>query len=138
MAEIDVDFDTRRRERITALHERRAIPAEAKEDAERRAELSQRRLAQVRQLARERELELARARELLELKTVRATLDGFVVERYGEPGEYVEDQPLLRIAALDPLTVHALLPLRHFGRVEVGMTAEVQPEGWEGPPRRAR
>jgi len=73
-----------------------------------------------------RELKLAQAQ--LEQRTIRATLDGVVVERLAAPGELVDQKPLLRIASIDPLRVDVLVPAAAFGQVEVGHTANVVPE----------
>lgn len=135
---INVEYDARRHDRVASLYDRNVIPINDVEDAAREAELSRWRLEQVRDLQEIRRLELARAEELLAQKTIRATIDGFVVERYKTVGEYVEDQPIVRIAATDPLRVEAILPVRYFGSIRPGMSAEVQPETLDGPPRTAR
>ena len=46
-----------------------------------------------------------------------------VVERYVSPGEYVDGQPLLRVAQIDPLRVEVIIPAQIFGRIIPGMTA---------------
>jgi RND family efflux transporter MFP subunit len=135
---INVQYDERRQERVESLYDRNVIPINDVEDAARNAELSRWRLEQVRDLQDIRRLELARAEELLEQKTVRATIDGFVVERFKSVGEYVEDQAIVRIADMDPLRVEAILPVRFFGVIRPGMRAEVQPETLGGLPRSAR
>lgn len=73
-----------------------------------------------------RELEFAAAQ--LEQRTIRAPIAGVVVERFLSPGEYVEQKPVLRIAAIDPLRVDVLVPAAAFGRIEPGMTGKVVPE----------
>ncbi len=73
-----------------------------------------------------RELEFAAAQ--LEQRTIRAPITGVVIERFLSPGEYVEQKPVLRIAAIDPLRVDVLVPAAAFGQIEPGMTANVVPE----------
>jgi multidrug efflux pump subunit AcrA (membrane-fusion protein) len=51
-----------------------------------------------------------------------------VVERYVSPGEYVDSQPLLRVAQIDPLRVEVIIPAQIFGRIIPGMTATIVPE----------
>ena len=51
-----------------------------------------------------------------------------VVERYVSPGEYVDSQPLLRVAQIDPLRVEVIVPAQMFGRIIPGMTAIIVPE----------
>ena len=51
-----------------------------------------------------------------------------VVERYVSPGEYVNTQPLLRVAQIDPLRVEVIVPAQIFGKISPGMTATIIPE----------
>ena len=44
------------------------------------------------------------------------------------PGEYVNTQPLLRLAQVDPLRVEVIVPAEMFGKIEPGMTATIIPE----------
>ncbi|MDH4051589.1 MAG: efflux RND transporter periplasmic adaptor subunit [Rubrivivax sp.] len=73
-----------------------------------------------------REVELASAQ--LAQRVVRSPIDGVVVDRYMAPGEYIEQKPLLRLAAIDPLRVDVLVPAAAFGRVNVGEQGMVVPE----------
>ena len=73
-----------------------------------------------------REVDLAAAQ--LEQRTIRAPIAGVVVERFMSPGEYVDQKPVLRLAAIDPLRVDVLVPAAAFGQVEVGMKGSVVPE----------
>ncbi len=73
-----------------------------------------------------RQVQLARAQ--LAQRTIRAPFAGVVVERYLEPGEFVDQLPVLRIAALNPLRVDVLVPASEFGRVKTGARATVFPE----------
>lgn len=73
-----------------------------------------------------RELDLATAQ--LEQRTIRAPIAGVVVERFMSPGEYVDQKPVLRLAAIDPLRVDVLVPAQAFGQVQVGMRGRVVPE----------
>ncbi len=73
-----------------------------------------------------REAELAAAQ--LEQRTVRAPITGVVLERLMSPGEYVDQKPMLRLAAIDPLRVDVLVPAAAFGQVSVGMQGRVTPE----------
>ena len=73
-----------------------------------------------------REVELASAQ--LEQRTIRAPIAGVVVERFMSPGEYVDQKPVLRLAAIDPLRVDVLVPAAAFGQVDIGMSGRVVPE----------
>jgi RND family efflux transporter MFP subunit len=74
----------------------------------------------------QREVELAAAQ--LAQRNISAPIAGVVVERFMSPGEFVDQKPILRIAAIDPLRVDVLVPAAAFGQVEVGMKGAVMPE----------
>lgn len=82
--------------------------------------------AQERRTLPTRELDLAAAQ--LGQRTIRAPIDGVVIERYMAPGEFVDQKPVLRLAAIDPLRVDVLVPASAFGQVSVGQRAAVVPE----------
>ncbi|MCP3869785.1 MAG: efflux RND transporter periplasmic adaptor subunit [Gammaproteobacteria bacterium] len=71
------------------------------------------------------ELELKRMEAAYEEHFVRSPIDGVVVVRYLNPGEFAQAQPIVRIAQLDPLNVEAVLPANAHGRVREGMQGSV-------------
>lgn len=73
-----------------------------------------------------REVDLAAAQ--LAQRSIAAPIAGVVVERYMAPGELVDQKPILRIAAIDPLRVDVLVPAAAFGQLEPGMKGRVMPE----------
>jgi len=81
--------------------------------------------AERRKLA-QREVELAAAQ--LAQRHITAPIAGVVVERFMSPGEFVDQKPILRIAAIDPLRVDVLVPAVAFGQIEPGMKGNVMPE----------
>lgn len=74
----------------------------------------------------ERELHLASAQ--YRQRTLRAPIAGVVVERHMALGEYVDQKPVLRIAAIDPLRVDVLVPASAFGALRPGMSGTVRPD----------
>ena len=74
------------------------------------------------------QLELEHAQEVLSQRYLKSTVDGVVVERMKSPGEYVADQPVLKIAQIDPLNVEVFAPIELLGSVFVGMQMEVKAE----------
>jgi len=73
-------------------------------------------------------LELQKARAILNRCSIKSPISGVVVERYVSPGEYVDSQPLLRVAQIDPLRVEVIVPAQVFDRIIPGMTATIVPE----------
>ena len=71
------------------------------------------------------EQEQREAQAKLEIRTIRSTIDGVVVERFLSPGEYVGEDPIMRIACIDPLYVEIVIPAEKFGIIKKGDRAEV-------------
>jgi len=71
------------------------------------------------------ELQLREAQAKLEIRTIRSTIDGVIVERLLSPGEYVGEDPIMKIACLDPLYVEVVIPAEKFGMIRRGDKAEV-------------
>jgi RND family efflux transporter MFP subunit len=138
LSKLNLEFDSRRKDRIANLYENNSVSIQNKEDAELAAELSQQRLQEAAERERIRELELWRSKELVEQKVIRSPGSGFVLKKFKSAGEYVEDQPIVRIAQLDTLNVEVIAPMDMFGKIRAGMTAQVYPEGFEGKPRTAQ
>ncbi len=74
------------------------------------------------------ELEYQRALMVRQQRSIRSPVEGVVVERFKAVGEYVENEPLLRVAQLDPLYVEVIMPVDYLGRIAPGMQAEVTPD----------
>jgi RND family efflux transporter MFP subunit len=82
--------------------------------------------AQERRKLAQREVDLAAAQ--LAQRNITAPIAGVVVERFMSPGEFVDQKPILRLAAIDPLRVDVLVPAVAFGQIEPGMKGSVMPE----------
>jgi RND family efflux transporter MFP subunit len=82
--------------------------------------------AQERRKLAQREVDLAAAQ--LAQRSIGAPIHGVVVERFMSPGEFVDQKPILRLAAIDPLRVDVLVPAVAFGQIEPGMKGQVTPE----------
>jgi RND family efflux transporter MFP subunit len=113
-AEARVDFGQRKVERNTELHKKKLISVHEKDELETEV-----------QLARLQQIE---AREQMELRTIRSTINGVVVKRSGAPGEYVGEDPFLTVARIDPLNVELVISVEYFGAIKEGVTARVMPD----------
>lgn len=130
------DFGTRtlaRNERLTGddAVSRQALDQVRTEAAIAALQLKQERESQV--LAR---LEAARARAQLERRLIRTPIAGHVIQQLHEAGEYVDAEPVYRVAQLDPLYVEVIVPIDYLGTLERGMSAGVTLSlpGFEGRP----
>jgi membrane fusion protein (multidrug efflux system) len=74
-------------------------------------------------------LEAKRAQSLLNQRTIKSPIDGIITSRKMSPGEYVrDDSQIVEIAQINPLYVHAWLPVKMFNQIQSGTLATVVPE----------
>jgi len=78
--------------------------------------------------ARLLQLEMRETEQRLKRRSIDSPIDAVVVERLFSPGEYVHEDPILRLAQIDPLRVEVAIPIRLYGKVRVGMVGKVT---WE-------
>ncbi|MEM1340782.1 MAG: efflux RND transporter periplasmic adaptor subunit [Pseudomonadota bacterium] len=117
-----------REERLSTLIERGIGTKEELEDAQAavRVAESEIRLAEMR--LRAAQVEMKRAEAVLGQRTIVSPIDGLVLDRMLDTGEYADrDSAVIRIAQLDPLHVEAFLPIDMFARLKPGDTAQVRP-----------
>ena len=74
-------------------------------------------------------LQLKQAQEQLKLRRITSPINGVVVERDKDPGEYVETEPLLTVVSLDPLNVEVVVPAEQIGAIKKGMRGKVSTVG---------
>lgn len=121
-------FANRMHARVEELFNGEAISAEKNDQAASQVTLARALLQKAmenRELAR---LDLERAKAMLNQRTIKSPISGIVIERFVAPGEFVDNQPLLRVAQMDPLRVEVILPADMFRKIMPGMTADVVPE----------
>lgn len=123
-----MEIDQRTQERLSSLAARKVASQQDRDRALRDARLSMWRARQAQDDQRLNRLEMLRAAANLEQRIIRSPIDGVVMARLRNVGEYVDDQPVLRVVKLDPLHIEAILPMNLFGSIEPGMTATVVPE----------
>ena len=127
-AKAAMDFSVRNLKRIRDLYKKKAIPYHRLDEAETEATVVANKLQQAKDNQTLAVLELKIAEQLLARRTVYSPIDGVVIQHYKSAGEYLEDEPVLSLAQMNPLRVHVLIPVALFGKIKVGMRAEVIPE----------
>jgi len=123
-----LSFASRSLERMQDLYEREAISPQTKDKAETEASMARCFLQKAKEQRMLDKLELKRTQAMLDLRTIRSPMAGVVMEVYVSPGEFIDEQPLLKLAAVDPLLVEVVLPATLFGSVEIGRKALIVPE----------
>ena len=121
-------FAERAHERINDLFAKKAISSQKMDEAYTEMTTARQRLQKAEEEKQLAEMELKQAEAMLAQRYVKSPISGIVVDRYISRGEFVDNQPLLRIAQIDPLRVEVIVPSHMFGRIKPGMTATVLPE----------
>ena len=121
-------YDWRNQKRLNELHKKQAISTDEIDRAKTETRVAQHKLQQAEENKRLAGLELSRAEETLKRHTIRSPIGGVVAERYLNPGESVEDRPVIKVVQIDPLRVEVVLPVDRFGAIAAGQQATVVPE----------
>ena len=112
LARARVEFGQRKAVRNEDLYKKELISIHEKDEMDTEIQISS--------------LQLKQAEELLKLRRILSPIDGIVIERERDPGEYVETEPLLTVVNLDPLNVEAVAPAELFGKIKKGMSGKVK------------
>ena len=136
-AKMDVDIKSRKAEmqfrkntlkQVAELYHKKLASQREYDDANTLSIVADVELEKARELKHLAALELQRTEEVLKLRSIHSMVDGVVIEVIKSPGEYVEEQPVMKIAQIDPLFVEMIVPESLMGTVEVGQQLKVSTE----------
>lgn len=131
-----LDYARKKVARQRELHNQNFVAAQARDEAETEWQLAESELREATETREVSQREYRRALELLKQRVLRSPFDGVVMDRMLNPGDLAESgtgrKPILTLAQIDPLRVEVVLPVQAYGRLKVGMTGEVSPEGFGG------
>lgn len=127
--EVSLARNIEKHERAVKLSSQKFVSPDELEELKSAVDLARLELETERDNQRLAEIELKRTEAQLEQRVIRSPIDGVVVRRYLNPGEFAQAQPIVRIAQLDPLNVEAVLPGDAYGSVAVGMHARMRLHG---------
>lgn len=122
------NLNERIQKRTDELYAKKMIPSIEQDKAQTAAAVAEMDLMEAKENQKLAKLDLERAIKLLDRRSLKSPINGVVVEVYKSPGEYVEQQPVLKLAQIDPLNVDVILPLAMINKIKKGMQAEVMPE----------
>jgi len=123
-----VEFGDRRYVRTLEMFKRELVAIKDMDEAETAKYLAEFELLDATEEKRMSKLDYERAKSILELKTIRSPVNGVVVERLLNSGEFTKQAPIVRLAQIDPLRVEVIVPVAMYGRIKLGQMAEVHPE----------
>ena len=110
------------------LHRQDTVPAQQVDESRARYQIAHAPLTRALQNQELQQLESKRAQRLYAKRILTSPVDGVVVAQLAFAGEFVCDNPVMRVVALDPLRVEVMLPARLFATIKVGDTARLYPE----------
>ncbi|MEW8301018.1 MAG: efflux RND transporter periplasmic adaptor subunit [Candidatus Thiodiazotropha sp.] len=128
LQEVSLAYGRRQLSRVKELHEKNLSSFQDFDKVETETRLTRYRLAQAKENKFLAELDLKQAEALYNRHTIRSPIGGIVVERYLNPGESVEERPIIKIARINPLRVEVVAPITLLGKVKTGQLALVTPE----------
>lgn len=114
--------------RLENLYRQKMIPLQQRDEATARQQIAKAALVQALENQKIQQLELQRAQRQYDRRILTSPVDGIVVAQLAFVGEFVYDNPVMTIAALDPLRVEVMLPARLFGSIASGDVARLYPE----------
>ena len=127
--QVRVAYLAQQADRIEALAARNAVTKTTAREARLEADLVDKELDQARLAKRLAALELADARARLDQKILRSPIDGVIVEKLLNPGEYRDGEThIASIAKLDVLHVEAFVPISYYRHLSIGQSLRVLPE----------
>lgn len=131
-AENKIEFSKRKFQRRRDMHADNLMSGQDKDEAESELKLAEAELYLVKENKQLARIEWQQQSSLLNLRTIRSPFNGIVVDQFLYPGEVVEPsadkKPILKLAQIDPLRVHVILPIAQFNKVKPGMAAEITSE----------
>src|SRR6266853_1545956 len=131
-AENKIEFSKRKFLRRMQMAAENLMSTQDRDDAEAEYKLAEAELLAAKENKQIAHLEYQHQNSLLALRTIRSPFDGVVADQLLYSGEVVEPtgskKTILKLAQLDPLRVHVILPMAAFRKVILGMNVQVNPE----------
>jgi len=133
-AKMDVDIQSRKAEwkfkdsvlaQVAELHHKKLASRRDYDDAKTASIVAKIELKKAQKLKYLAVLELRRTEEVLKLRSIHSMVDGVVVEVMKSKGEFIEEQPIMKIAQIDPLNIEVIVPEQLIGSVEIGKQSKV-------------
>ena len=132
MAESKMAFSKRKLNRRQELASEKLMSVQDSEDTESELRVAEAELQIAKENRQIAKLELQQQNSLLDLRTIRSPVDGVVVDQGAFQGEIFEPGSnkkfIIKVAEMNPLKVHVILPKNLFGKLEHGMGARISPE----------
>ena len=126
--ESKLNYNLREQKRMEQLHDQALIAFEALDESRTNSALALLELEEAKENKRLAELELKRSVEVVNRMSIYSPITGVVMNRFLTSGEYVENQPIMELAQINPLNIEVFAPVKLLGVIKVEMRADVSPE----------
>jgi RND family efflux transporter MFP subunit len=126
--QLALEFAERGLQRVEDLYAKKVASFAELDKAKTEHALALQRLEQARDRQRQAQLEHQRALENLKRYTIVSPIDAVVSERYKQPGEHIDNEPIVRLVQLDPLRVEVYAPANLYGQIKEGSYARITPD----------
>ena len=113
---------------VAQLHQKKLASQREYDDANTSSVVADVELEKAIELKHLAALELQRSEEVLKLRSMHSMIDGVVIDVMKSPGEYIEEQPVMKIARIDPLFVEVIVPESMMGDIEIGQQFKINVE----------
>ena len=131
-AENKIEFAKKKFQRRRDMTAQNFMSGQERDEAESEMKLAESELQLAKENKEMAKLEWQQQSSQLNLRTIRSPFNGVVVSQLVYPGEIVEPggqkKAILKLAQLDPLRVHVILPIAAFSKVKPGLNVDVMPE----------
>ncbi|MGF1547932.1 MAG: efflux RND transporter periplasmic adaptor subunit [Thiotrichales bacterium] len=117
----------REKKRALQLFEKQLISKQVADQAVTEHSLAEHKYQQAASNLNQAKLELGLSKAQLAQRVLRSPIDGVIVDRFVSAGQRVQDQPLVKIAQVNPLKVEVIVPAEHYNKLKVGSEARVTP-----------
>lgn len=132
MAESKMEFSKKKLDRRQEMASQKLMALQDSEDTEAEFRLAESELQVAKENRQIAKLELQQQNDLLNLRTIKSPLEGVVVDQGAFQGEVFElgsnKKYIFKVAEMNSLRVHVILPKNVFGELKYGMGANVTPE----------
>jgi RND family efflux transporter MFP subunit len=132
VAESKMTFSKKKLNRRQELASQKLMSMQDSEDTESELRVAEAELQIAKENRQIAHLELQQQNSLLDLRTIRSPVDGVVVDQGVFQGEVFEPgsnkKYILKVAEMNPLKIHVILPKNLFGKLKKGMIANISPE----------
>jgi RND family efflux transporter MFP subunit len=126
-----LNFSNKKFGRDQELFQDQYVSANTRDESETAMKLAASELLEAKDNNHVSQLQVREYEELMKLKNIKSPFDGVVMERFHHPGEVTlthDQNPLLKLARINPLFIEVVLPAASMGKVHVGDVIKIKPQ----------